>query len=98
MWLRLKGWRILDTRKKTRLGEIDIIARRGKLVSFVEVKWRRRDADLDLAVDEYRLKRVAAAVEAIAHEYIREGDDLRIDVILLAPGHLPRHITNAWMP
>jgi len=98
MWLRLKGWRILDARKKTKLGEIDIIARKGKLVSFIEVKWRKKRADLDIAIDERRLSRVAAAVEAVAHHYAKPDDDIRIDVILLAPGHLPRHITNAWQP
>ena len=42
--------------------------------------------------------RVAAAVECVAHEFATEGEDIRIDVILLAPGALPRHIANAWMP
>jgi putative endonuclease len=65
---------------------------------FAEVKWRRKPADLDLAIDERRLARVAAAVEMVAHEYAGPGDDLRIDVLLLAPGTRPRHIENAWMP
>lgn len=97
-WLRLKGWSILDTRVKTPAGEIDIVARRGGLVAFVEVKWRAKNADLDLAIDEYRLRRVAAAAESMAHHYAKHGEDLRVDVILLAPGSFPRHITNAWQP
>lgn len=97
-WLRAKGWRILATRVKTPRGEIDLVARRGGVVAFVEVKWRRRTADLDLAIDERRLVRVAAAVECVAHEYAQDGEDIRVDVILLAPGALPRHIANAWMP
>lgn len=97
-WLRAKGWRILATRVKTPRGEIDLIARRGGVVAFVEVKWRRKGADLDLAIDERRLARVAAAVECVAHEYATQGEDIRVDVILLAPGALPRHIANAWMP
>ena len=98
LWLRAKGWSILAQRVKTPLGEIDLIARRGKLVSFVEVKWRKDRAELDFAIDERRLSRVAAAAEAIAHHYAAEGDDIRIDVILLAPGIFPRHIANAWQP
>lgn len=98
LWLRTKDWRILASRVKTPRGEIDLIARRGSLVAFVEVKYRRAKADLDHAIDEHRLSRVAAAVECIAHEYAAEGDDIRIDVILLAPGSLPRHIANAWQP
>lgn len=97
-WLAGQGWEILSKRVKTKIGEIDLIARQENLVSFVEVKWRKRAAELDLAIDERRLARVAAAVEAVAHEYATQGEDLRIDVILLAPGISPRHITNAWMP
>lgn len=97
-WLRLKGWSILDTRVKTPVGEIDIVAKRGRLVAFVEVKWRKKAADLDLAIDEYRLRRVAAAADAVAHKYALDGEDLTVDVILLAPRAFPRHITNAWQP
>lgn len=97
-WLRAKGWRILAERVKTPRGEIDLVAKRGNVVAFVEVKWRRSKADLDLAIDEYRLSRVAAAVECVAHDYTTGGEDIRVDVILLAPGTLPHHIANAWMP
>ena len=97
-YLRLKGWRIVAQRVKTPRGEVDLVARRGKTLAFVEVKWRRSAAELDFAIDEYRLRRVAAAAEAVAHHYATEGEDLRIDVLLLAPGKEPRHIVNAWMP
>lgn len=98
LWLRAKGWRILAERVKTPRGEIDLIARRAGVVAFVEVKWRRNAPDLDLAIDERRLARVAAAVECVAHDYATQGEDIRVDVMLLAPGALPRHIANAWMP
>jgi len=97
-WLTEKGWDVIAKRVKTKLGEIDLIARKDGLVAFVEVKWRRRAADLATAIDERRLARVAAAVEAVGHEYAQPGEDMRIDVILLAPGSVPRHIANAWMP
>ena len=98
IWLRLKGWRVLGQRVRTPRGEIDLICKRGGVISFVEVKWRKRREDLDHAINQYRLSRVAAAVECVAHDYAKEGEDLRIDVILLAPGMMPRHITNAWQP
>lgn len=97
-WLRLAGWRILARRVKTPRGEIDLIVRRGKTTAFIEVKWRKAARDLDLAIDAGRLRRVAAAVEAVANRYMREGDNVRIDVLLLAPWCWPRHITNAWQP
>lgn len=98
LWLQVKGWRIVARRRKTPLGEIDLIAKRGNVVAFIEVKWRKSAAELDFAIDEHRLARVAAAAEAIAHEYATEGEDIRIDVLLLAPGTFPRHIVNAWQP
>jgi putative endonuclease len=97
-WLRLQGWGIVARRVKTPRGEIDLIARRRGTVAFVEVKWRATEAELALAIDEYRLRRVAAAVEAVAHRYARPDDTIRIDVLLLAPGRWPRHIVNAWQP
>ena len=97
-YLRLKGWSSLARRLKTPRGEVDLVARRGKLVAFVEVKWRARAEDLDFAIDERRLARVAAAAEILGASYMQDGDDMRIDVLLLAPGQLPRHIANAWLP
>ena len=96
-YLRFKGWRILARRVRSSRGEIDLVARRGSVVAFVEVKWRARAADLDQAVDHYRLRRVPAAAEAVAHRYAKCGDQQQIDLVLLAPGRFPRHMTNALM-
>ncbi|KQM73573.1 YraN family protein [Sphingomonas sp. Leaf20] len=96
-WLRLKGWHILDRRVRTPAGEVDLVARKGSLVAFVEVKTRATAADLDFAIDERRLARVAAAAEYLMSRYAGPTDDIRVDVILLAPGTRPRHIENAWI-
>lgn len=96
-WLRLKGWTILDHRVRTPAGEVDLIARKGSLIAFVEVKTRRTAPELDFAIDERRLARVAAAAEILMPRYAGPGDDIRIDVLLLAPGTRPRHIENAWI-
>lgn len=98
LWLQAKGWQVLDRRRKTPVGEIDLIVKRGRVVAFVEVKWRASAGELDHAIDARRLSRVAAAAEAVAHEYAADGEDIRIDVLLLAPGTFPRHIVNAWQP
>jgi putative endonuclease len=95
-WLRLHGWRIIGERVKVRAGEVDLIARRGRTTAFVEVKTRATQAELDLAIDAYRLRRVVAAANALSARYVRPGDDIRIDVILIAPKSWPRHIVNAW--
>ncbi len=96
-FLRTKGWRILDQRVRTAAGEVDLVARRGNLVAFVEVKTRKSAAELDFAIDERRLARVAAAAEMLMPRYAGPGDDVRIDVVLIAPRCWPRHIENAWI-
>jgi len=96
-YLRLKGWRVLARRVRTSRGEVDLIVRRGGTVAFVEVKWRAKAADLALAIDPYRLRRVVEAAETIGPRYVRSNDIQRIDVVLLAPGHWPRHIVNATL-
>ena len=97
-WLRLHGWRILGERLRVAAGEVDLVARRGRVVAFIEVKWRERPEDLDLAIDQYRLRRVAAAAEMLSPRFARPDDDIRIDVMLLAPGRLPRHLVHVWQP
>lgn len=94
-WLRLHGWRILGERVKTRVGEVDLIARRGRTVAFVEVKTRGTAFDLSLAIDERRLKRVAAAANALMAKHVRPGDVVRIDVMLIGRGW-PKHLANVW--
>ncbi|MEQ1687424.1 MAG: YraN family protein [Sphingopyxis sp.] len=96
-YLRLKGWRIVARRARVHGGEVDVIARRGGTLAFVEVKWRATDEALDSAIDAHRLRRVAAAAQILAPRHARDGDVTRIDVILLAPGRWPHHLTNVWM-
>ncbi|MFC0203131.1 YraN family protein [Novosphingobium soli] len=98
LYLWLTGWRIVGRRVKTRKGELDLVARRGRTLCFAEVKWRASPGDLDLAVDGRRLRRVADAAALVASRYARPGDDIRIDVILMTPRRWPRRIVNAWQP
>ena len=58
----------------------------------------RATSDLDLAIDEWRLRRVAAAAAILAPRLARPTDDIRIDVMLLAPKRLPRHLVHVWQP
>ena len=96
-WLEEQGWTRLATRVRTKGGEVDLVMRREGLVAFVEVKARGHARDLDFAIDEQRLARVAQAAELLAPRFLQPGDDFRNDVVLLAPGAPPRHIENAWM-
>jgi putative endonuclease len=96
LWLQLKGWRILARRVRTPVGEVDLVARRGAVVAFVEVKARASAAEADIALDQFRLRRVAAAAEALAPRFVRSGDDMRIDAMFIVPRRLPRHLANVW--
>ncbi|MGI8705479.1 MAG: YraN family protein [Sphingomicrobium sp.] len=95
-WLRLSGWRILERRARVPGGEVDIVARRGRTLAFVEVKARATDDAAAFALDHYRLRRVAIAAERLSPRYMREGDDVRIDAVFVVPGRLPRHLPNVW--
>ena len=94
--LRLHGWRILARRARVVGGEVDIIARRGRTLAFVEVKARASNDAAAIALDDWRLRRVAAAAERLAPRYMRDGDDVRIDALFVVPGRWPRHLANVW--
>lgn len=96
LWLRLKGWRVLARRARTPVGEVDLVVRRGRTIAFVEVKARPTRAATDLALDDWRLRRVAAAAEALAPRFARHGEVLRIDAVFIVPRQLPRHVADVW--
>ena len=95
-YLRFKGWRILARRARVAGGEVDIVARRGRTLAFVEVKARPTSEAADWSLDHYRLRRVAAAAERLAPRFMRDGDAVRIDALYVVPGKLPRHLANVW--
>ena len=95
-WLRLHGWRILAQRARVPGGEVDLIARRGRTLAFVEVKQRGTEDAAAWALDDYRLRRVAVAAERLAPRFARDGDDIRVDALFIVPGRLPRHLANVW--
>ena len=57
----LRGYQILDRRVKTPLGEIDLVARKGPLIVFIEVKARAEEAAAILAVGPGARRRIEAA-------------------------------------
>ena len=95
-YLRLHGWRILARRARVPGGEVDIIARRRRTLAFIEVKARASDEAAALALDDWRLRRIATAAERLAPRYIRDGDDVRIDALFIVPRRWPRHLVDVW--
>jgi len=90
--LMCRGYQILGFRLKTRAGEIDILARRGRTLAVVEVK-RRATLDLALtALKPAQHERLLAAGRAVLRQRPGlAGHMLRIDIVALAPGQIPRH-------
>jgi len=95
-YLRLRGWRILARRARVPGGEVDIVARRGRTLAFVEVKARNSAESAGFALDDWRRRRVVIAAERLAPRYMREGDDVRIDAMFVVPGRWPQHLANVW--
>ena len=95
-YLRLLGWRILARRARVPGGEVDIVARRGRTLAFVEVKARATEDTAAHSLDEWRLRRVAVAAERLAPRFMRDGDDVRIDALFVVPRRWPRHLVNVW--
>ena len=97
LFLIAKTYRILARRWKTPFGEIDIVARRRKELVFFEVKARDTLEDAAEAVTGRSKQRIVAAAELwLAHHPQDAQRTIRFDVILVAPGKLPRHIVNAF--
>lgn len=95
-YLRLRGWRILARRARVPGGEVDIVAKRGRTLAFVEVKARGDEDAAAFALDEWRLRRVAVAAERLMPRYMDGVEDVRIDAIFIIPFRWPRHLINIW--
>ena len=95
--LRLCGWRIVESDWRVPVGEIDIIARRGRVITFVEVKARRSAEEYGMALEAVNARRISRAADHyLAHRRLNLDTDMRFDVIFLAPRRWPRHLINAF--
>lgn len=95
--LRLKGHRIVAQRYKTPVGEIDLVALKGKRLAFVEVKRRRTREDAAWTLlAEQRRRIVRAAQYWLAGHPDFSGYDIAFDVVLMAQWAWPRYIANVF--
>jgi putative endonuclease len=95
--LRLKGYRILASGFRVPVGEIDIVAKRGAILAFVEVKARHSLDDAAEAIGARQRRRIVRAAEAfLARNPRYAGLTPRFDVMLVSPMRAPRHLVAAW--
>lgn len=95
--LRLHGYRIVASRLRTPLGEIDIVARRGRTLAIVEVKAREDWTTANEALSARQRGRLARAAHVFLAANPRyAGLSLRFDVMLVTPWSWPRHLRDAW--
>ena len=97
LYLMTKFYRILARRVRTPLGEVDLVARRGRQLVFAEVKARRRPGEALYAVGPQSQRRIANAARIWLARHPGDAElSIRFDVIVMAPWRWPGHIAGAF--
>ncbi len=95
--LRLKGYGILARQYRTPVGEIDIVARRGHTLVFIEVKARSTEQVARESIGPRQQKRITRAAEVYVQRHAEYSDfSLRFDALLVLPWRWPYHLQDAW--
>lgn len=95
--LRLAGWRIVARDLRLGPAQVDIVARRGRVLAFVEVKQRQSIVDAAESLHPAQRARIARAAEIfLANRPEFAAFETRFDAILVAPGRFPEHRQDAW--
>ena len=94
---RLKGYRIVARRYKTPVGEIDLVALKGKRLAFIEVKARKSRDDAAWTLPTRQRRRIVRAAQYwLSSHPDFAGYDMAFDVVLAAPWRWPLHIAGAF--
>lgn len=95
LWL--KGYRLLERRCRTPVGEVDLIAVRRRRLAFVEVKLRASTKDAAWSLTPRQQVRIARAAEYwLSRKPLYQGHDIGFDVVLMAPWTWPVHMRDAF--
>ncbi len=97
LWLRLKGYAVLDRRYRTPFGEIDLVCQKGDVLAFVEVKRRSGAARAVLALTPRQQARIARAAEAYLQYHPHHRNlDLRFDLVAIDGWRRIRHVRDVY--
>ncbi|MEM1086219.1 MAG: YraN family protein [Pseudomonadota bacterium] len=99
LFLQAKFYSILDRRVRLPVGEIDLIAKRGKTLAFIEVKQRKTLEACQTAVSLQSWHRISCAAAAWSgHRTGLANHNWRYDLVAIIPGHFPKHFKDFWRP
>lgn len=97
LYLCLKGYKILERRYKTKVGEIDIIARKKNVLAIVEVKFRPTLEEALYAIAPQARRRIErTALHYMASRPLYADFDIRFDVLAVSGAFSVQHLDNAW--
>jgi putative endonuclease len=98
LYLRAKGFEILERRYKSPVGEIDLIALDDSYLVFVEVKARGSiDDALSCITPKMRSRIYDAAGHYMAANPGHAARSMRVDVVAIMPPFRIKHLENAFM-
>jgi putative endonuclease len=97
-YLRFKGYKILEQRYKTPLGEIDLVAQKGNRFVFVEVKYRET---INNSLESLKSTQQQRILKGAQYYLMKQGlnpndTPMQFDGLFFSKGFLPKHIQNAW--
>lgn len=97
-YLRLRGWRILERNYTFGHKEVDIIARRGRVIAFVEVKTRSDNASVSAknAVTHEKMHNIITAAKGYCMTHDASGCTVRFDVSEVSTSGRINYIPSAY--
>ncbi len=97
LFLKLKGYQIIERNYKNAFGEIDIIAQKQKNIIAIEVKKRKNEETALYAISEKQKQRILNSLSFFLSQNSKyEGFCVRIDAVLIYGNMNIKHLKNAW--
>ena len=97
LYLMFTGWRVLAWRWKCPLGEIDLVAKKGKIITFIEVKARQNEQSALASITAHQWRRISNAADIFMSRQRQYADcSWRFDAIIIVPGKWPKRFKNMW--
>ena len=98
LYLSVTGWRVLAGRRKCPMGEIDLAAERGKIISFIALKARQNERVGIDTITAHQWRRISEAADLFMARLGQYADcSWRFDAIIIVPRKWPRRFKNMWL-